>query len=195
MPFALPLLFLFDLLAAALTFSTVSSVPMWRRSAITAPVRVFIAAPMTSLALIVIVAQLRGQDLLGSDYPVAWVLFLLAAVSVAAAYIAGLACRFAFRTVTPRVEEWLGLRPFLILQVAIFCGGTLSLLLLLLLATSLAHLIWVSGPHWSAFAAGLVGGVGVLACVLALLRLRRPEQYLPRPLPKFITERIYSGTC
>jgi hypothetical protein len=193
MPFALPVLFLLDLFAAALTFSTVASVPIWRRSAITAPVFVFIAAPMTSLALAVIFAQAGGKTLLGSGYKVALILLLLAAVSIVAAYVAGLTCRFAFRTVAPRLEQWLGLRPFLILQTAILCGGTLSLLVLLLLAPNLAQQIWLSGPHWGAFAAGLVGALGVLACILALLRLPKPEQYLPRPLRKFVCQRIYSS--
>jgi hypothetical protein len=193
MPFALPLLGLFDLLVAALTFATVASVPMWRRSAITAPVFVFIAAPMTSLALAVILAPIGGEIRLGSEYPVTLILFALAATSIVAAYVAGLACRFAFQTITPRLEQWLGLRPFLILQGAILSGGTLSLLVLVLLAPNLAHQIWARGPRWGAFATGMVGALGVLSCILALLRLRKPEQYLPRQLPDFISRRIYGG--
>lgn len=116
MPFAIPLLFLLDLFAAALTFGTAASVPMWRRSAITAPVFVFVAAPMTSLAVVVAFAQIKGKPRLGFDCPIALIIFLLAVISILAAYVVGLTCRFAFRTIAPRLEQWLGLRPFLMLQ-------------------------------------------------------------------------------
>lgn len=192
MPFLLSLLFLCDLCAAALTFSIVASVPMWRRSAITAPVFVFIAAPIPSLTLVV-VFPLQDKTFLNSGFKAASILLLLTVVSVIAAYAAGLICRFAFRTVAPRIEQSLGLRPSLLLQAAILCGGTLSLLVLLLLGTNLARQIWLWGPHRGAIAAGLVCALGVVACFLALLRLGNPEQYLPRPLPKFLGQRIYSG--
>lgn len=185
MPFALPLLFLLDLFAAALTFGTVASVPMWRHLAITAPVFVFIATPMTLLTLV--------PALLGSEHSITLIFALLAASSFVAAYIAVLACRFAFRTVAPRLEQLLSLHPFLILQGAILSGGTLSLLVLLVLAPNIAYQIWLWGPRWGAYAVGLVGALGVLSCLLALLRLRKPEQYLPSPLPTFLSRRIYSG--
>jgi len=164
--------FLLDLFAAALTFSIVASVPVWRRSAITTPLFVFFAAPMTSVALAALFAKHEGKPLLSSNHPVAGILFLLAAISILAAYMAGLICKFIFLTVAPRLEQGLGLRPFLMLQAAILCGGTLSLLVILLLAPNFAHQIWLSGPRWEAFAAGLVSVLGVLACFLALLRLR-----------------------
>ena len=186
--------FLLDLFAAALTFSAVASVPVWRRSAITAPLFVFFAAPMTSVALAALFAKHEGKLLLSSNHPVAGILFLLAAISILAAYVAGLICRFIFLTVAPRLEQGLGLRPFLMLQAGILCGGTLSLLVLLLLAPKFARQIWLSGPHWGAFAAAFVGALGVLACFLALLRLRSPEQYLPRPLPKFLARRVYGDS-
>jgi len=65
MPFALPFLFLLDLFAAALTFAIVSSVPTWRRSAVTAPVFVFIAAPIPLIALAVIVPNVEAKGQLG----------------------------------------------------------------------------------------------------------------------------------
>jgi hypothetical protein len=193
MPFALPLLFLLDLFAAALTFSIVASVPVWRRSAITAPVFVFIAAPMPSLTLAAVLLQLQAKTLFKSDFKIASTFLFLTAASVIAAYAAALTCRFIFRTVAPRLEAWLGLRPFLLLQAAILCGGTLSLLVLLLLGANLAHQIWLWGPHRGAVAGGLVCALGVMACFLALLRLRKPEQYLPKPLPKFVGQRIYGS--
>ena len=182
--------FLLDLLAAALTFSTVASVPVWRRSAITAPLFVFFAAPMTAVAFIALFAKHEGKLLISSNHRIAGILFLLAAISIFGAYVAGLICRFIFLTIAPRLEQGLGLRPFLMLRAAILCGGTLSLLVFLFWAPNLAHQIWLSGLRWEAFAAGLVGTLGVLACFLALLRLRRPEQYLPKPLPKFLARRI-----
>lgn len=192
MPFVLPLLFLCDLCAAAFTFSIVASVPMWRRSAITAPVFVFIAAPIPSLAL-VMVFPLKDKTFLDFDFKTALILLLLTAVSLIAAYAAGLICRFAFRTAAPRVEELLGLRPFLLLRVAILCGGMLSLLVLLILGANVARQIWLWGPHQGAIAAGLVCAVGVVACFLALLRLGNPQQYLPRPLPESLGQHIYGS--
>ncbi len=197
MPFAIPLIFLADLFAAALTFGIVASVPMWRRSAITAPVFVFIASPMTSLAVVLAMAVSPMERYVrpGSDYRLPVILSVLAVASIVAAYLAGLACRFVFQTVAPLLENWLGLRRFLILQAAIFCGGTLSLLVWLILSPNVAHLFWVQGLHWVGLAVGLVGALGVLACMLALLRLGTPEQYLPRPLPKFLSQRIYGDRC
>ena len=148
---------------------------------------------MPSLALAVVLPQLQNNTLHASDFKAASILLLLTAVSVAAAYAAGLICRFFFRTAAPRLEESLGLRPFLLLQAAILCGGTLSVLVLLLLGTSLARQNWLLGPHRNAIFAELVCTLGVVACFLALLRLGNPEQYMPRPLPKLLGQRIYGS--
>lgn len=191
MPFLLPLIFLADLMAAALTFAVVASVPAWRRSAITAPVFVFIAAPVTSLFCGLALMRVGGWTHYGTRYPMILLVMLgLAAGAVLAAYVAGLVCRFVFNNLAPRMEQWLGLRQFLILQAAILCGGALSLLVLLILIPNLALQIWNWGPRWGAFAAGLVGAFGVLACLLAFFRLPRPEQYLPKPLPEFLRRRM-----
>ena len=193
MPFLLPLIFLADLIAAALTFATVASVPVWRRSAITAPVFVFIAAPITSIFISLLFAPVTGWTRLGSKYPTTLVILLaLALGSLLTAYVAVLTCRFVFQVLAPRIEQMLGLRTFLILQGAILSGGTLSLLVLLLLVPNIAHMIWVFGPHWASIASCLIGTAGVVACVFALRGLRSPERYLPAPLPQFITQRIMS---
>lgn len=195
MPFALPLLFLFDLMAAALTFATVASVPPWRQSAITAPVFVFIAAPMTGLSFAVAIAPIGAAVRSDLGYPVTLIFAALAIVSIVVAYFAGLTCRFVFQTAAPRLERGLGMRPFLVLKGAILSGGTLSMIVLLFSATNLSIQIWRWGPRWAAVVAGIIGGLGSLACFLALLRLRNPEQYLPRPLPEFVTRRIYGDTA
>jgi len=185
------MLFLADLIAAALTFAAVASVPFWRRSAITAPVFVFLSAPMTSLLILITFAPATRWINLGSKYQIALLVSLaLSAVSIATAYVAVLTCRFVLQILAPRVEQLLGLRSFLVLQAAILSGGTLSLLVLLVLFPNIARMIWISGPHWASILAGLIGALGVLACLLALLRLRAPEQYLPKPLPNFITQLI-----
>ena len=193
MPFALPLFFLFDLIAAALTFAAAASAPWWRRSAITAPVFVFVSAPMTMLLIAVGVSQFPFFSAYssGSGSTVTFILLALATGSIVAAYLAALTCRFAFETLASRIERLLGLRPLLILQAAILSGGTLSLLVLLVATPNIAYQIWVWGPHWAAIGSGVLGALAVLACILALLRLRTPEQYLPKPLPQFLARRIY----
>lgn len=188
MPFALPLLFLFDLIAAALTFAAVASVPAWRRSAITAPVFVFIAAPMTTILIAASISQLS----IYTSFAAVSILLTLALGSIIAAYVATLTCRFGFETVAPRLEKLLGLRPLLILQAVILSGGTLSLLVLLIAVPNIAHQIWVWGSHWAALASGSLGVLALMACIPALLRLRTPQQYLPKPLPSFLARRIYS---
>ena len=189
MPFALPLLFLFDLIAAALTFAAVASVPAWRRSAITAPVSVFIAAPMTMLVIVTGISHISLYT--GSSFTAVFILLVLTIGSIMAAYLAALTCRFAFESLVPQTEKLLGLRPFLILQAAIVSGGTLSLLVLLIAVPNIVYQIWAWGPHWVALASGLLGLLAVAACLLALWRLRVPQQYLPKPLPTFLTRRIY----
>lgn len=191
MPFALPLLFMLDMLAAAVTFAVVTSVPMWRRSAITGPVFIFFAAPMASVSLGVILFPIGGQTL-NIGYPATFILATLASISVVVAYVAVLICRFVFQAIAPRLEHWLGLRPFLILQIAVLSGGMLSLLVLLFLTPNLASQIWRGGSHGCALAAALLGALGVLACILALRRLGAPKQYLPRPLPDFVGRYIYN---
>jgi hypothetical protein len=190
MPFALPLLLLFDLIAAALTFAIVASIPLWRHAAIPAPVFVFVAAPMTSLF---VMASFMPTGLNArSEFPLRLILAALAIASLLAAYVGWLACGFIFRTVAPRIERSLGLRRWLLLQLAILLGGTLSLVVLLFSASNIAVQIWHWGPHWCVPAVAITGGLGVLACVLALSRLHKPNQYCPKPPPDFIGRRIYS---
>jgi len=191
MPFALPLLFLFDLLLAALTFAAVASVPPLRRSAITAPVFIFISAPSTVLLIITAGPQFLAVS--GSETSIALrtILVFIVIGSIAAAYVAALACRFIFQSVAPRVERLLGLRPLRILQGAILSGGTLSLLVLLVGTPNIAYQCWTYGSRRAALSCGLIGALGVLACVLALLRLRTPQQYLPKPLPDFLSRLIF----
>lgn len=192
MPFLLPLLFLADLVAAALTFAVTASVPLWRRSAITAPVFVFIAAPVTSIFFLFLFAPLTGWTQFGTRYPVAvFISLILAIASFLTAWVAALTCRFVFQVFAPRLEQSLGLRTSLVLQGAILSGGTLSLLVILLLFPNIARMAWIFGPHWVSIVAALIGASAVIACILALLRLRSPEQYLPKPLPKFLSERIF----
>ena len=94
---------------------------------------------------------------------------------------------------TPRIERSLGLRPYLILQGAILSGGILSILVLLLIEANVARQLWLGGHAWGATTAALLDGLAVLPCILALMRLRNSEQYLPRSLPNFVSQRIYGG--
>jgi hypothetical protein len=191
MPFILPLLFLADLIAAALTFAITASVPFWRRSAITAPVFVFIFAPAASIFFFFLFAPVTGWTHFATRYPTALVILLAIFLgSLLTAYLAALTCRFGFQVLAPRVEQFLDLRSYLVLQGAILSGGTLSLLVIVLLFPNIAHMAWNFGPHWVSIVAGLAGVSAAAACILALIRLRAPEQYLPKPLPQFLAARI-----
>jgi hypothetical protein len=126
--------------------------------------------------------------------PLAWTLYVLfalaiVAASLAIARVASLMCRAIFEYLPEWLERLLGLRRYLLVQIALLMGGGLSLVVLVVLFGWLAFVLRNSAP--SAISLGTFGFASSCACVRALFPLNVPESFQPNPLPDSIKRLIF----
>jgi hypothetical protein len=181
----------FELVAAALTFAVVANVPTFRRWAISAPITAVILAPC--LLLIAGPFFLHHVFLLRAERG-AWAIYglvvvLIVAVCVILAKAAELACRAAFEYLPPWMHNKLGFRRDLLVRSAILLGGSLSLLVVILVFGWLSIGLREHLP-WEIFS-GAVGLSAAMACIRAFLRLRTPDLFQPVPLPDSLKRMIF----
>lgn len=114
---------------------------------------------------------------------------LLIAACVGLAKVAALACRAVFELLPPWMSTKLGFNRDLLVRSAIVFGGSLSLLVVLVIFGWLSitlnhHMFW----------AVITGGAGIMAaiaCIRGLLCVRTPELFRPLPLPDSIKKMIF----
>lgn len=180
----------FELLIAALTFAIVANIPSLRRLAIPAPIASVILAPC--LLLIVLPFALRWT-FVARGSPRGWILYaLIVTLAVAASAIlakaAELLCRALFEFLPPWIHRKLGLRYDVLVRSAILVGGSLSLIVVLVIFGWLS----VFSRHLeAAIGFGALGLAAAFACVRALLHLRTPEFFQPVPFPNSLKRMIF----
>jgi hypothetical protein len=185
------------LCASALTFTVTAVVPAWRSFAIINPVAAFFLSPVLYVPLsLPIYTHIFGMGMEPSvTSPAFWIRFgtvlvLLAIGCTFVAYVAVLICQAIFQLVPPWLATAFGVRPSLLLQASILAGGSLSVVVLLTVATLLVYilkdnLIWVL----------LCGTTGVVAsgiCIRSLLRITEPDCYQPKPLSGWASRLLLS---